>query len=283
MRPTDPALSALGADWLATCRRAATGVREALEPLTDTAGRSRQIGAGEGGDITMAIDQAAEDAIFAELESLDLPLTAISEERGTVPIAGGGPLLVVIDPIDGSLNAKRGLPLYAVSIAVAEGPTMGDVTFGYVIDLGREEEWCAVRGEGAFVDGLPLPALDPSAPLEMLGIESAQPRRVAAAAEALAATDASRVRALGSIALTMCAVAGARLDAMATLGPARSVDCAAAQLMIREVGGSVLFPDMAGDPLLTPLHLEMRSRVLAAAGPQLAAGIAEGFSAPARG
>ena len=57
--------------------------------------------------------------------------------------------LVVIDPIDGSLNAKRGLPHFALSLAVADGPTMADVTFGFVQDFGPEEEWVAWRGQGA--------------------------------------------------------------------------------------------------------------------------------------
>ena len=57
----------------------------------------------------------------------------------------GGPWRVVIDPVDGSLNAKRGLPLYALSIAIADGPTMADVVLGYVYDLGNGEEWIARR------------------------------------------------------------------------------------------------------------------------------------------
>ncbi len=80
--------------------------------------------------MTLAIDRAAEDAIFAELEALGVGLTAVSEERGEVEIAGGGPTRVVIDPVDGSLNAKRGLPYCAVSIAVASGPGMLDVEVG---------------------------------------------------------------------------------------------------------------------------------------------------------
>src|SRR3712207_8244256 len=61
-----------------------------------------------------------------------------SEERGTVDFGGDG-VMVVVDPIDGSLNAKRGLPHHCVSIAVAEGPTMADVVFGFVQDFRSEE------------------------------------------------------------------------------------------------------------------------------------------------
>ena len=97
---------------------------------------------------------------------------------------------VVIDPIDGSQNAKRGLPHHALSIAVADGATMADVGFGFVYDFGAGEEWVASRGEGALLNGEPL---DPEmaerrvgGKLELLGIESADPRWVRDAADALA-------------------------------------------------------------------------------------------------
>ena len=62
----------------------------------------------------------------------------------------------MLDPIDGSINAKRGLPFFSLSVAVAEGGTMGDVVFGYVYDFGTGEEWTAERGGGATLNGAPL-------------------------------------------------------------------------------------------------------------------------------
>src|SRR3712207_9410341 len=99
------------------------------------------MGRGEGGDTSLVIDRAAEEAIVVELEELRVPLTVVSEERGELPLTGGGPVRVVVDPIDGSLNAKRGLPSACVSIAVASGPRMDDVALGYVAELDRPREW----------------------------------------------------------------------------------------------------------------------------------------------
>jgi myo-inositol-1(or 4)-monophosphatase len=102
--------------------------------------------------------------------------------------------------------------------------------------------------------------------LEILGVESANPRLVAAAAEALAGTGAHRLRMIGSIALSLCFVASARFDGMLSLRAARSVDAAAGQLIVREAGGAVAFPDAGGtDPLGAGLGLDMRSRVFAGA------------------
>jgi len=178
---------------------------------------------------------------------------------------------VVIDPIDGSVNAKRGLPHHALSVAVAEGHTMADVVFGFVQDFGPAEEWVAWRGGGAQLDGIPL---DPSlkerrtkdGKLEVLGIESADPRWVVQSADALAET-AHRLRAIGAMAVSLCQVAAARFDAMASLRRCRAVDVAAAQLIVREAGGEVAFIAY-DDPLGAPLDIEPHSPIIAARTPE---------------
>jgi myo-inositol-1(or 4)-monophosphatase len=258
-------------DWLGLSRRAAHAAREAVAGLTSTAERSVPQGEGEGGDTTLAVDKAAEDAVFAELEAAGLPMVAVSEERGEVTLGEGPPLArVVIDPVDGSVNAKRRLPFACVSIAVASGARMDHVEVGFVGELAPARDWWAVRGEGAFCDGERLAGLEPG-PLELLGLETARPERVAAAAEALAGLGARRLRSLGSVAMSLCLVAGGRLDAMVTLREVRSVDVAAAQLIVREAGGTVALP--GGDAL----DLQMRSRCLAARSPELLERVAERF------
>jgi myo-inositol-1(or 4)-monophosphatase len=253
-------------DWLAFSRRAADAGREALKRFPLTAQRAEKLGRGEGGDMTLAIDGAVEDTVFAELEALGIGLCAISEERGLVEIGGGGPIHVVIDPIDGSLNAKRQLPFYSISIAVAEGGDMASVVFGYVANFPTGEEWWAARGQGAFLDRARLEPAPHGARLEILGVESADPLLVDAGSDALAKTEAHRLRMIGSIALSLCFVASARFDGMVSLRPARSVDAAAGQLIVREAGGEVSFPDAdGGRPLSAGLDLDMRSRVVAGA------------------
>ena len=267
MTTTTDALAAV--DWLGLCRRAAKGATDVLERYPLYADRAATAGLGEGGDLTLVIDRAVEDAVFEELEALALGVTAVSEERGEVLIAGGGPIHVVIDPIDGSRNAKRGIPCFALSIAVASGPTMGDVELGYVHDFSHREDWWARRGQGAFFDEEPLTPLASEGELEMVGLETVRPELILRHGEALAATGAARLRGIGSIALSLCYVAAGRFDGMVTLGDTRSVDCAAGQLIVREAGGAVAFPEASGDPLSAPLGLEVRSRVVAGATPEL--------------
>ena len=263
MAANEAPIPATSEEWLALCRRATAGVEQALARYPEVEDRSQKTGRGEGGDMALVIDREAEDAIFHELEALGQPLTAVSEERGRVALHGGGPTMVVIDPIDGSLNARRGMPLYCLSIAVADGSTMADVRYAFVHDLGSGEEWWAERGRGACLDGRPLRPLEPVSRVEVLGIESGDPRRIARASEALAATTAHRLRLIGSIALGLCWAAAGRYDALLSLRSVRSVDAAAGQLLVREAGGAVIFPDAQDGRLGAPLDLDMRSAVVA--------------------
>jgi myo-inositol-1(or 4)-monophosphatase len=144
-----------------------------------------------------------------------------------------------------------------VSISVARGPLTRDVEVGFVAELDPRRDWWAVRGEGAFLAGERLERLEPG-PLEVLGLETARPALVAGAAEAIAGLEARRLRVLGSVAAAMCLVAAGRLDAMITLREVRSVDVAAAQLIVEEAGGTVALP--GGDTL----DLSLRTRAAAA-------------------
>jgi myo-inositol-1(or 4)-monophosphatase len=262
--------SALNADWLGVCRRAVAGLEEMLAEAPTTAERAVETGSrGSGGDRTLVIDRQAECVVTSQHDALGdegYRFLAISEEQGEIDY-GDPDVRVIIDPIDGSLNAKRGISHHALSIAVADGETMADVQFGFVYDFGPAEEWWAQQGQGAWLNGQ---RLDPELPerrahdgrLEVLGIESADPRWVAASIDSLVGT-AYRLRALGTIASSLCQVAAARFDGMVSLRRARGVDAAAGQLIVREAGGFVSFPSCP-DPLAAPLDAAPSSPIIAA-------------------
>lgn len=262
--------SALDADWLAVCRRAVEGLAEMLADVPTTTERAVETGTrGSGGDLTLVIDRSAESVVLGELDGLHddgYRFTAISEERGEVDY-GDRSVKVIIDPIDGSLNAKRGIPHHALSLAVATGETMADVAFAFVYDFGPSEEWWARHGQGAWLNER---LLDPELAerrgrdgrLEVLGIESADPRWVKASIDPLVES-AYRLRALGTIASALCQVAAARFDGMVSLRHSRGVDAAAGQLIVREAGGYVSFP-ACDNPLAAPLDAAPSSPVVAA-------------------
>ncbi|HET9185415.1 MAG TPA: inositol monophosphatase family protein [Solirubrobacterales bacterium] len=252
------------ADWLGICRRIVSEQRSIFAAAATSAERTVYEGVGEGGDRTLEIDRRCEDVVFAELERLaaeGASFLAVSEERGEVAFGSGGPARVVVDPIDGSLNARRTIPAFAVSIAVASGASMEDVEFGFVHDFGAEEEFSARRGEGARLNGRAVSVATAAERLEVVGIESAEPEWALPAFEALAGK-VFRLRVVGAIAISAAYVGAGRFDAMLSLRPCRSVDAAAAQLIAREAGGLVSFDGL--DLSAAPLDLESRYSMAAA-------------------
>jgi myo-inositol-1(or 4)-monophosphatase len=257
--------------WLELCRGCVADIRDVLERLPTRLEREPVLRLGEGGDDTTAVDEAAEQAVVARLEASGESFVLVSEELGERAFGTGGPTHVVVDPIDGSVNAKRGIPFFSFSLAVAEGPAMGDVVFGYVHDFGSGEEWTARRGEGAYLGGWLLGALRPKEEIEILAFEATTAESVSASVGGIVGL-ARRVRVMGSLALSLCHLAAGRVDAVCSLKPARSVDIAAAQLLVRECGLAI---ELVADPPFdaAPLDLVPRSRVVAAATTELVTGI----------
>ena len=112
--------TALDADWLGVCRRAVDGIQRLLEQTPLTEDRARETGTrGSGGDRTLVIDSVAESiVVVAELErdrGRGIPLLRASPRSGARSTTATRSVRVIIDPIDGSLNAKRdALPLRAL-------------------------------------------------------------------------------------------------------------------------------------------------------------------------
>jgi len=217
--------------------------------------RGTEVGTGKGGDTTLVIDRDAEMAIVATLEdahAAGMRFDLVSEELGTRSFDGDG-AMVVVDPIDGSRNARRGLPDVAISLAVSDGPNLSDVRVAVLHHLGTGERVVAVRGEGVMVDGAPMRERRYRG-LWLVTAEGASPTRLAAAMPHLA--QVSRIRSLGSLALSMEYVALGRLDGLVVLRPGRIVDIAAAALIAREAGVLVLNED--GGQLDAPITMEWR-------------------------
>jgi myo-inositol-1(or 4)-monophosphatase len=154
---------------------------------------------------------------------------------------------------------------------------MADVEFGFVHDFGTEEEWTARRGGGAYLNGHALDGERPKEEIEILVFEATRTAFVAEKAGAVVDL-AYRLRIMGSLALSLCHLAAGRVDAVCSLKPARSVDIAAAQLLVREQGLAIDLPD--APPFDdAPLDVAGRSRVVAAGTEQLCARLYAALSA----
>ena len=169
VRPAVP--PGMTSDWLELCRASVADIEAVLVALPTRAEREPVLRAGEGGDDTTAIDAAAEDAVVARLEALDGDFTLVSEELGERVFGAGGQTRVVVDPIDGSINAKRGIPYFSLSLAVADGPRWPTSSSATSTTSAPREEWVAERGAGAMLNGAPLTAPAPKDPIEILAFE----------------------------------------------------------------------------------------------------------------
>lgn len=220
------------------------------------------MGRGAGGDRTIELDRRAEVEALAELRQLSARgerFSLLSEEAGAVDFGADFPR-VLLDPVDGSRNAKRGLPVVGVALALLEGPTLADTRAGFILEAVSGRRWHAIRGGGAFRDGQPFSPVDFASDgrIEVLGLETS-PRTLRAAQPLVEA--ASRLRLLGSAALALAHTAAGGIDVYCTPTPHRLLDMVAGVLLVREAGG--IATDVQGRPLsdLTA-DLETRTTLL---------------------
>ncbi len=252
--------------WLACAADMAVAGKAAAAPLYGTAAGRESLGVGAGGDDTLEIDQACEMAIRQVLaEKAPAPYRLVSEEAGIVGPAGA-PWTVVVDPVDGSLNAKHGLQPFGGSIAIAQGDTLADLVIGHVEDYVRPQAFAAAKGAGLTPEG--DPQRFESDLVEILLLEAGRPdrhrfdyRELSAIAGAGQSRDL-RVRQIGSIALSLCYLATGVADTLVAAVGARSVDLAAGFLILAEAGGGVAALD-GSDVWAQPLDLEKRSPFVA--------------------
>ncbi|HLF16267.1 MAG TPA: inositol monophosphatase family protein, partial [Candidatus Thermoplasmatota archaeon] len=151
----DPAPAALAA----ALADAAYG---AWQRVKDRADRHDKVGVGAGGNPTSKADDALEKAILRKAKGFGL--TVLSEEAGLV--GQGSDLIAVVDPLDGSRNAGRGIPFHCTSVAVGKaGPkaSLGGLQAGVVRNLVTGDTYAAAKGKGATLNGKPVrrSAFDP--------------------------------------------------------------------------------------------------------------------------
>ena len=116
-------------------------------------GDGREIrGRGAYGDLSYAFDLAVEKAIINFLhQNLD-GCVIISEESGIIREPNPR-YYVLVDPVDGSKNAWRGIPFYCTSISIAKGPRISDIVAAGVIDHPRNKLYLGEVGVGVEISG----------------------------------------------------------------------------------------------------------------------------------
>ena len=204
---------------------------------------------GADGTATTRADALVEATMLeaAQAHGVDV----LSEEAGRVD--HGGEWLAVIDPVDGTRNAGRGIPFFCTSVAIGRDRLL-DMQAGVVRNLVTGTTYSAEAGKGALVDSRPVVRrpFDPDDALVAL---------IADYADVDTVSDLQRrrwhIRDLGSAALELCLVGTGGLDAFHVPRDwLRVIDVAAGTLFVREAGGRVVDP--AGGDLDVPFDLSIR-------------------------
>jgi fructose-1,6-bisphosphatase/inositol monophosphatase family enzyme len=228
-------------DLLSVLQQAAVAVADALGDLDDW-------GLAGTRDGQYRSDLAADTAALKVLHGAGLGV--LSEESGLTH--GDRPVVVVLDPVDGSTNASRGIPWFATSLCAVDddGPRAA-----VVVNQASGVRFAASRGGGARKDGRPIRPSSCRTLGEAIVGFSGYPRTY---------LGWSQYRGLGAAALDLCAVAEGALDGYAVVGGSSlgSWDYLGGLLVCREAGAVV--GESQGRELMTLDHAERRTPVAAA-------------------
>jgi len=214
------------------------------------------IGIGADGTVTKYVDKIAEDAAIDIINKSKIKVNVLSEEIGLLD--NGGKYTFVLDPIDGTRNASRGIPFYAISLAVGKSK-ISDIEYGIVKNIPTGDIFTAEKGHGAFYNNKKIGV--PELPCKEILSSLTLGKNYNNLTLKLAKKD--KVRSLGSASLEMCMVAIGALD-FYIVGKEylRVVDIAASTLILREAGGVVT--NILGDDLDMHINLDERTSVVAA-------------------
>lgn len=230
-------------DYIEVITDALLEAKRAIDSFLSEKRNDRVLGIGASGDPTYEIDKVAEDAILKSLRRSLPRFLALTEESGLIGSLEDRPI-VLIDPVDGSTNASRGLPLFSSSIAIAEGDRFDDIVASGVLDLVHGDLIVGTRRK-VFHNGSPaspsrLTDLDRS--LQCLDGREEEGWSFVMDGVIKFLQHVRHPRLLGSAALETAYVAVGKVDAYIQPWPRlRTYDCLPALYLVKEAGGALRF------------------------------------------
>lgn len=202
-------------------------------------------------------DLNCQKIIFDSLSKTNLNLTVFSEEKeSSVTFGRASDLYLLIDPLDGTHNATSGFPAFTSSVALYQN---GKYIFGWIYDISRDLTYSAALGEGSYlqspiiikrlytrkvsqIEDMRIAFHRPKTATERLKIEHLM-------------WTANKIRIYSCSSLEICLIAAGALDAFIDIsipGHERSCDIAAAELILKEAGGSLFYASGATRTSLPP-------------------------------
>ncbi len=245
-------------------KQIAMNVFDSVNPLIGTTEGAVKSKRGAGGDLSMKIDLVAEKVIVDTLKKADVDILLISEELGEEYIGDEVKVkdtqnVLIVDPIDGSNNAVRGVPYCSVSIAYAIGNKVSDIKKAVVLNLINKDIYWAEKGNGAYYNNTPIHVSDFDISQKCFFELNLPMKNLMENLQKLTPLIRRfyKIRILGSSALTLCQIASGNMEAFINLRESnRLVDVAAGMLILKEAGGKIF--SLSGENIDIELSIDSK-------------------------
>jgi len=237
-----------------------------IKDLLGTSEGASKISLGAGGDISRKIDIVAETAVLNTIKSNNISPVIIGEECGIVNLNKSFSSssssssssndndngFIIMDAVDGTTNAIRGIPFSCCSLAFANEFKLSSVTDAVVIDLFTGDIYSASKQKGSFFnnkkinvrnekDFRSITSLEDLKSIDVLigtNVSGVPPHILGEISKVISFS--SHIRHFGANALELCYFARGFMDAYIDIrGKIRSTDMAAAYLIAKEAGGKL--------------------------------------------
>jgi len=245
-------------------REASRQVYENVKNLAGTSEAAGDYGVGAGGDTSRKIDIVAEKTVLDYFKKINFECIVLGEECGRVELSTQSKGFVIMDAIDGSANAVRGIPFFCCSLAFATNDKISSITDGVVTDLTSGDMYWASKGKGAFLNENKIHVLDKDPIYRIVGINmsGASPELVQRLQHVFKSHN--HTRHFGANALEMAMFARGLIDIFIDFrDKIRIQDMAAGYLLVKEAGGLMLDANL--QPLDSDLSYQTRLSFIAAA------------------
>lgn len=245
-------------------REASNKIYENVKDLAGTTDAGGDFGRGAGGDISRNIDIIAEKTVLDYFKEINFDCVVLGEECGRVELSDNPKGFVIMDAIDGSANAVRGVPFFCSSLAFATENKLSSVTDGAVMNLATGEMYWASKGKGAFLGESKIQVHNKEPIYRIVGVNISNANKELMEKLGPLFEHHNHTRHFGANALEMALLARGLMDIFIDLrDKIRIQDIAAGYLLVKEAGG--LLVDLDLNPLDADLSYETRVSFIAAA------------------
>jgi len=245
-------------------REASNRIYKNVKDLAGTEDAAGDFGVGAGGDISRNIDITAEQTVLDYLKEIDFECVVLGEECGRVELSDKPKGFVIMDAIDGSANAVRGVPFFCSSLAFATENKLSSITDGVITDLTNGDMYWATKDKGSFLNDKQIKVQQKEPIYKIVGINTSGGSNELMQRMYPIFQNHNHTRHFGANALEMALFARGLMDVFIDFrDKIRIQDIAAGCIIVKESGGLLLDANL--NPLDADLSYETRVSFIAAA------------------